>query len=495
MFFPKRYSSEVPPVLRARATLTVEERAEKHRLLVRDTMALSSLLALVMALTFVTWGLFHSFAAHRLVLEQRWKQRGEAALRDGRPQAAIESLRSALAYAPDERSLQVELATALAGAGRTQEALVYFDTLHEQQPGDGMINLQLARLAVRQGNASVAITNYQAALDGTWNGDGVIRRREVRLELSQYLVAHKRFDEARNQLLIAAGNAADNHGLQLTVAGLLEQADGDADALGLYRKAMAFRDTRNAGLVGAGRTAAAQGHYLEARNLLNQATVQGDYGLLPEDERDAVHTLIEESTAILAIYPAQNLSPRVRAVRVGYAVRVARQRLNACSGSPANEPAEAASIQTRTRQAPAARTTATSRDPDPSPTPGLSGDPGPATDPGPLRSAITAVQRAGSTLAGRPPAGSTGQPAGTAATADNDSASRMQTIAARWQQLPPDALLARRMEQDQALLDGTMQLVYDTEKALSDKPGCPAATRDDLLLLKIAAAPDEVEQP
>ena len=456
------------PTLRFRTTLTLEERAERQRLVVRDALALTTLLTIVLALIFTTYLLFHSFAAHRTRLEQRWHARGELALRNGRPQVAIESLRSALAYAPDDRGLQVELATALAEAGRTQEALVYFNTLHESAPGDGMINLQLARLAIRQGNVPAAVDDYEAALDGTWNGDGTLRRREVRLELARYLIAQHRFDEARSQLLIAAGNAADNHQLQLTAAALLEQAQGDGDALHLYRKAMAFRDTRTAAMVGAGRTAAAESHYLAARNLLQEAIQQPDYAHLPEDERNAVHGLIEQANQLLVLFPSPGLTAHARAVRVAHDAQVASARLASCAAPVA----------------PAAAT------PSNAPSAPVSAQPVPPQSP--LRSALSAVARARDSLAGpatsAPPTLLPG-----VAEAGGAASSTLSGLGARWQALPPETALGRKLERDPALLQTTLLLVYDTERTTAQLCGAPAG--EDALLLKIAEAPDEIEQP
>jgi len=84
----------------------------------------------------------------------------------------------------------IKLAEALASAGRIQEATVYFNALLESQQGSGVINLQLARLAARQGNQSQAIEDFQKAIYGNWEGDGYVRRREVRFELINYLIAH-----------------------------------------------------------------------------------------------------------------------------------------------------------------------------------------------------------------------------------------------------------------------------------------------------------------
>jgi predicted Zn-dependent protease len=135
--------------LHLRSHLKPEERQQKQRLILRDAVALLSLFAITVVLSFVTYFLFHSFSVHRKELAQRWLSRGESAMRAGQPLAAIEALRSAQAYAPDDEKLQIELAEALAAAGRTSEAVAYFNTLLESQPGNGMINLQLARLAAR----------------------------------------------------------------------------------------------------------------------------------------------------------------------------------------------------------------------------------------------------------------------------------------------------------------------------------------------------------
>jgi hypothetical protein len=67
----------------------------------------------------------------------------------------------------------------------------------------------LARLAVKQGNEAQALFHYQSALDGTWQGNGYDRRREVRLEMARYLISRREYNPARTQLLIAAGNAPD----------------------------------------------------------------------------------------------------------------------------------------------------------------------------------------------------------------------------------------------------------------------------------------------
>src|SRR5579883_3382286 len=220
-----------------RSALSPEERQLRHRLILWDTLALSSLFAIAVVLFFITLALFHSFSVHRENLKLRWLARGELALDAGQPQVALNDLRSALAYDTDDKQIQIKLAQALAAAGHTQEAVAYFNTLLESLPGNGPIHLELARLAAKQGQQEVAIEHYQAALDGTWEGDGYVRRREVRLELAQYLTEQKQFQRAQTQLLIAAGNAPDDVNIELRVASMLESARDPANALHLYQKA------------------------------------------------------------------------------------------------------------------------------------------------------------------------------------------------------------------------------------------------------------------
>ena len=394
-------------VLQLRSALTPEERQLRQKLILRDSLALLSLFAIVIVLFFITLALFHSFSVHRQELAQRWLTRGENALRAGQPLVAIDALRSALAYAPDDENMQIELAEALAAARRTEEAVAYFNTLLEGRPGNGMINLQLARLAAKQGDEANALDHYQAALDGTWQGDGYVRRREVRLELAQYLIDRKHFDRARNQLLIAAGNAPDDVNIELQIAGLLETAQDPANALHLYKKGLQHRPARLTALQGAGRTAYALNHFLQAKQYLERTLNHPDFEKQPAEAQAQLRNMLSDADHILLLYPGPELSVRGRAQRILGNKKIAQERLADCLSS---------------------KTTV-------------------------------------------PPA--------------------LQTMADRWQQLPARLRLLQ-LEEDPELEQTIMQLVYHTEQVTSQQCGSP--TGDDALLLKIAKAPEAVEQ-
>ena len=394
--------------LQLRSALTPEERLQKQKLILRDSLALLSLFAIAIVLFFITYLLFHSFSIHRQQLAQRWLNRGEAALHSGQPQVAIDALRSALAYAPDDENLQIELAEALGAAGRMQEAVAYFNTLLETRPGNGQINLQLARLAARQGDEALAIQHYQAALDGTWQGDGYVRRREVRLEVSRYLIDRKRYNDAKTQLLITAGNAPEDPNIEIVVAGLLEQAHDPANALHFYRKALEHRPVQLAALLGASRAAYALSRYQQAKELLERTLNHPGFDKQPSDVQAQYRDMLSDADHILLLYPDPGLSFHARAERILNARRIAQDRLAAC-------------LNTK-----------------------------------------TAVPQ------------------------------QLQTLDGQWKQLPA-ALHLLQLEQNPELEQTIMQLVYQTEQITSQQ--CSAPTGNDALLLKIAQAPEAVEQP
>jgi tetratricopeptide (TPR) repeat protein len=338
----------------APAILTPDERLARRRLILQDAVSLLTLFLITVVLFVLTLLLFRSFTNHRQELGARWKMRGEAALSEGHPQVAIDDLRSALAYIPS-RPTEIELATALADAGKTQEATAYFTNLRESAPGDGTINLQLARLAAKEGNENQAILYYQAALDGTWQGNGYDRRREVRLEMASYLISRHEYNPARNQLLIAAGNAPDNPDIKIEIASLLEQANAPRDALGIYQVLNARRDPPFRALEGAGRTAFALGMYRLAADSFNRA-MTNPVAKLPDDERAADRNMIDTSLHTLQLYPAFDLAPRARAERVLAVRNIARQRLTNCTGSNPSAASQLAGLVSRWNQLPSSLT-------------------------------------------------------------------------------------------------------------------------------------------
>ena len=315
----------------------------KRKLAIHDAAMIAGLSLATVLLFMATLFLFRSFESHRNELAIRWSSRGRVALADGRPEQAIGALRTALTYAPSDREYELLLAEALDKAGHTDESYNYFLGLWTAQPGDGAINLWLARLEAKKGDSAAAAKYYRASIYGTWNGDGAARRRDVRLELARYLLGRKDDDAARTELLVAGGNNPGDPALEMTLGEMLEQANDPVDALAYYQKVIAAQPKNAIALAAAGRLKFTAAQFKEARRLLERADRAFDDANAKEP--DDLAELLKNTDRALAITPSKTLPGRERAARTVSARETARKRFADCSLQVAQSGGSPASLQ------------------------------------------------------------------------------------------------------------------------------------------------------
>lgn len=311
----------------------------RRRLIFRDSLVFLSLTIVTIALFALTLFLFRSFAAHRTELGKRWSDRGRAALQRNQPEQAIDALRTALSYAPGERSYELLLAQALAMGGHTEEAYNYFSGLWDAEPGSGFINLQLARLAAEKKDEWTAVNFYRASIYGTWEGDGAVRRRTVRLELIRYLLKSRDAAAARAELLVAQGNADDDPAFASQVGSLFEQAGDRTNALDAYKKAAEADPKNPVPLAAAGSLAYSMGEFATARDLLRKALhAEGVEEGHEVQDRAGLTDLLQKSDRILELMPSRKLSSEQRVTRLLALRNLAKKRLGVCSAMPQGLP-------------------------------------------------------------------------------------------------------------------------------------------------------------
>lgn len=317
----------------------------RRQLLLHDSLAFLTLAAVTVVLFGVTLALFRSFERHRDNLRKEWAAEGRAALARGDAPSAVTALQAALSYtpgyAPDERDYQMLLAEALAGSGHREEAASYFLTLWTVRPGDGFVNLQLARLARTHGDLSPAVEYYHAAIFGDWAGDAPVRRRECRLELADYLIERGDLPAARAELLIATGNNAGNNAVQLQIGERLAAAGDLPAALGLFRHALEKAPGDHAFSVRAGATAFALADYGAAEDLFGPASrVEGRTSpTLSARELTAANLLARDAARLQQLALSRSLPASIRSRHLQTAAAVAQARLGACTAElPATAP-------------------------------------------------------------------------------------------------------------------------------------------------------------
>lgn len=210
---------------------------------------------------------------------EAWFTRGEAALRNGRVDPAVEALRRAALMRREEPKYRLTLARALAAGGQDDAARQALLGLRGSAPENPEINLLLARLEARRADVTAAVRYYQHALYGSWNAGELEAREQVRMELIAYLLDHDLRDRALAELLIVAADLPNEPARHVRV-GELFLASGEAQrALDQFRRALQRSPANAPALAGAARAAADLGDYAAARRYLRQ--LPGDPALAP----------------------------------------------------------------------------------------------------------------------------------------------------------------------------------------------------------------------
>ncbi len=292
----------------------------------RDTFLL--LTFLILLLLFVVTGFAtRFFQAKEKAIAEQWFERGEAELGAGQASAAVDAFRNALAYSRNNARYRLRLDEALLASGRLQEAHARLLALREQEPGNGLINLELARLAVRQSSVPEALRYYHNAIYGEWEKDPVEQRHAARLELAQFLLRSGQKAAAQSELIGLAADLPRGSGLETQVGSLLLESGEYDQALKLFREALRFNPRQQAALEGAGEAYYALGNYGEADRYLRRALEGGRH--LPR-----ALVLTASTRLILSADPLEpRLSRQERARRTFRAFQQAVARLLNCAAS------------------------------------------------------------------------------------------------------------------------------------------------------------------
>jgi len=258
-------------------------------------------------------------------ISNQWASKGERDLEEDRPQLAVDDFRTALLYSEESSRLQLQLARALFAANHTEEARDYLLKLWEDNPADGAVNLELGRIALRDGNMPQAIRYYHSAIDGVWLDGAGAHRRPIRKELCQALLDRGMRTEALAELVALSAETPDNAQLRAEVGSLFMRAQDYDVALKQFQQALRLDRRLEGAWKGVGEAAFQLGDYRIARRYLLHALSQD-----PKNNRIA--QMLNVSDFVLEVdpfYPQLSSSQRRRRV-----IRVYRQavaRLKACA--------------------------------------------------------------------------------------------------------------------------------------------------------------------
>jgi tetratricopeptide (TPR) repeat protein len=298
------------------------------RIYLRQQPVMLAMLALLAVIFFLAvTGLSRVYRAQRSFLGDRWFTRGAADLRAGRFRSAVTEFRAALLYSRDDYTYQLDLAEALIGLKRTGEASAYLVNLWERKPEDGLVNLELARIAVQKGQTEQALRYYHNAIYAAWPIDQEVKRREARLELIEFLLPTGAKAQAQAELIAMAENVGDDPAQQERVGDLFLRAQDYEHALAAYRLSLKGERGSRAALAGAGWAAFQLGRYPLAERYL-QAAVAGNSSDTESADR------LKTTEMVLRMDPfRRQISVAQRDQIVVSAFATAGQRLRGCGAA------------------------------------------------------------------------------------------------------------------------------------------------------------------
>jgi tetratricopeptide (TPR) repeat protein len=291
------------------------------------------IVALILVLTagfFVTTLAARAYHNKQEQFAALWFARGEQALKQGKPSEAVEDFRSALAYSPEGDLYRLLLGQALIADHRPREARAHLLSLWEKQPGDGLLNLELAHLAANWNDTRQAVRYYHGAIYGVWNDDPMPHRIQARFELIEYLLNHNMVRDAQAELVALANNLPPmDAAAQRRLGVLLLRAGLNERALAAFRAALAEEPNSLPDLAEAGEAAFRLGDYHTARHYLLPIATQN-----PHDQHSM--DLLNMAELIIKMDPFERgVSSPERGRRAVRALQLAVARAQACARTAA----------------------------------------------------------------------------------------------------------------------------------------------------------------
>jgi tetratricopeptide (TPR) repeat protein len=290
----------------------------------REPVILALLTGLAMVSFLAVAGLSRLFQAQQESLAAEWSTRGAQDLNAGRYERAILEFRTALEHSRGDNSYQLSLAQALLGLNRTDEAYAYLINLWDKQPENGVVNLELARIAMSKNQTEQALRFYHNAIYATWPGNQETERRKARLELIDYLLRINARTQAESELIALEANSGDDAAEQTQLGNLFLKVQDNARALADFRESLKL-DRRNAAAeAGAGVAAFNLGMYPTAERYLQEAVAAA-----PDDVASAA--LLKTTQNVLRLDPYRPQIPVAQRNRIVVdAFNVAGERLESC---------------------------------------------------------------------------------------------------------------------------------------------------------------------
>lgn len=310
------------------------KRLKLSQYLRREPLNLALLTSLAVVAFVAVAGLSRVYFGQQTSLAERWSARGTADLKAQNYRAAVTSFRTSLLYDRDNDSYQLNLAEALLGMKRTDEAYAYLISLWDKAPENGMVNLELARISAQRNDTNQALRFYHDAIYATWPGDQEAETRNCRLELIHYLLRSGALAQAQAELMALAANVANDSPEQVHLGQLFLQTQGYQQALRAFELGLRSNRHNQQAMLGAGIAAFHLGRYPSAERYLVEAVIAS-----PHDAQSTAW--LRKTRAVLQMDPFRPEMSEAERNRIAiHAFSIAGNRLKSCPAAPGQQDLE-----------------------------------------------------------------------------------------------------------------------------------------------------------
>ncbi len=233
---------------------------------------------------------------------ERLAAAGRALIGQGRPVEAVSQLKGAIAVERENPDYWLALGQAQLAAGELTAAEATLTELLRRDSTAGPANLALARVLLKEGRITEAVSAYHRAIYGRWDHDAESNRVSVRFEVVNLLVQQGSKEELLAELLPLLDIAPNDLDVRKRLGRLFLTAGSAARAEEIFREILRQHPQDPDAHAGLGEAEFARGNYQTARSDFQIAA-----NLRPSDEKIAAR--LQLCSEVLALDPMRRGLP------------------------------------------------------------------------------------------------------------------------------------------------------------------------------------------
>ena len=217
--------------------------------------------------------------AESLVEARRLFEQGRVLMQRGENAEAIGRLKAAISIERGNRDYLQRLAQAELAAGKTADAESTLTELLQSDSTDGLANLIMGRVLVKEARFAEAISYFHRAVYGHWNEDAAQNQLRARFELIDLLAQRNSKEELLAELLPVQDRAPSDLKTRTRIGQLFLLAGSPVRATDVFRWILHDAPANADAYAGIGEAEFARGNYRAA-----QRDFQTALGLTPGDQ-------------------------------------------------------------------------------------------------------------------------------------------------------------------------------------------------------------------